>query len=157
MSNTNNLLLDAVVGGFGKWFRREHKPEQKTKTYWHPKETDGKVSWLPSDNSNDSVYNVVLGFEQAEIRYCQEQLKATVMGSEDRDIISRRLWALKQPKKPNKVLATLNKDAKNLYRLQPGAVYSGKLDITNDLWIERQGLLYHFPFGSYQLIGFWDL
>ena len=157
MSTTNNLLLDAVVGGFGKWFRKEDKPEPKTKTYWHPKKTGGKLSWLPSDNSNDSVYNVVLQHEQVEIRYWEEQLKVTVMGSEDRDVISRKLWALKQPKKPNKVLATLNKDAKNLYRLQPGAMYSGKLDITNDLWIEREGLLYHFPVGSYKLIGLWNL
>jgi|LakMenEpi03Aug12_release.lakeMendotaPanAssembly.Ray.scaffolds.fasta_scaffold977395_2 hypothetical protein len=153
MSDTNNLLLD-TVGGWGRWFRKEDRPAPpKAKTYWHPKKTDGKVSWLPSDNSNDSVYNVALEHEKTEIRYWEQQLKATVMGSEEYKGVSRILYALKQPSNPNKILATLNKDAKNLYQLQPGAVYSGKLDIDNGLWIDRQGLLYHFPFGSYKVIG----
>ena len=152
---SNNLLINLVSGGFGKWFRKpqEEVSSQKSVTYWHPKETDGRVSWLPSDNSNDSVYNVVLEFEQAEILYWEEQLRVNPFGSFDHNHIAHTLLQLKRPMKESNALVVLNKNAKNLADLQPGAVYLAEIDASDTAWITRKGTIYHFSIGDYKTTG----
>ena len=152
---SNNLLIDLVSGGFGKWFKKpqEEVSPRKSVTYWHPKETDGKVSWLPSDNSNDSVYNVVLACEKAEILYWEEQLKTNPFGSFHHNQIAHALIQLKRPMKESNALVVLNKNAKNLADLQPGAVYLAEIDASDTAWITRKGTIYHFSVGDYKITG----